>query len=260
MNPGLFGSLPIAAIFVGFCLLILASCEVGYQFGKHARTDQDTEAPSSIGAMVGGLLGMLGFVLAFTFSMAASQHELRKQNVLDEANAIGTAYLRSDLIDKQYGIEVKRLLREYVDVRLQATSERGLDAAIARSSEIHNLVWAQVSSAAVASPNTNTFLMIQSINDVIDMHEKRLTGALRNRIPDSVWIALIAITVLTMGTMGVLVGFTGKRRQVAVVALSLAFAVLVTLVVDLDRPQSGLITVGQQSMVNLQSSMNRGSK
>lgn len=260
MNFGLFGSLSIAVIFVAILLLILASCEAGYRFGKRARTDQDAEAPSSIGAMVGGLLGMLGFVLAFTFSMAATQHELRKQNVIDEANSIGTAYLRTDLIDKQYGKEVKRLLREYVDVRLQAASGRDLDAALARSSEIQNFVWAQVSSAAVANPNTNTALMIQSVNDVIDLHEKRLTGALHNRIPDSVWIALIAITILTMATMGVLVGFTGKRRQAEVVALSLAFAVLVTLVVDLDRPQSGLITVGQQSMVNLQSSMERGTK
>jgi hypothetical protein len=260
MNFGIFGSFPIAGIFVGILLLILFSCEVGYRFGKRARTDQDKEAPSSIGAMVGGLLGMLGFVLAFTFSMASSQHDLRKQNVLDEANSIGTAYLRADLIDQQYGIEVKRLLREYVDVRLQAASGRGLDAALARSSEIQNLVWTQVSSAAVASPNTNTSLMIQSVNDVIDMHEKRLTGALRNRIPDNVWIALIAITVLTMTTLGVLVGFTGKRRPAEVVALSLAFAVLVTLVVDLDRPQSGLITVGQQSMHELQSNMARGTK
>jgi hypothetical protein len=260
MNQGLFGSLPLSGIFVGVTLLILASCEIGYQFGKHARTQQDQEAPSSIGAMVGGMLGMLGFVLAFTFSMAASQFEIRKQNVLDEANTIGTAYLRADLIGKQYGTEVKRLLREYVDVRLQATKVNGLDAAIARSAEIHKLLWAQVSAAAAATPNTNTSLMIQSINDVIDMHEKRLTGALRNRIPESVWIALIAITVLTMATMGMLIGFTGKRRQVAVIALSLAFAVLVTLVVDLDSPQRGLIIVGQQSMVDLQHSMDSATK
>jgi hypothetical protein len=260
MSHGFFGSLPLSGIFVGVTLLILASCEIGYQFGNRTRSNQDKEAPSSIGAMVGGLLGMLGFVLAFTFSMAASQFEIRKQNVLDEANTIGTAYLRADLIDKPHGTEVKRLLREYVDVRLQATKVNGLDAAIARSAEIHKLLWAQVSSAAVAGPNTNTSLMIQSINEVIDMHEKRLTGALRNRIPESVWIALIAITVLTMATMGMLIGFTGKRRQSAVIAVSLAFAVLVTLVVDLDSPQRGLIIVGQQSMIDLQHSMDSAKK
>lgn len=260
MNLGWLESLPIAAIYVFTALLMLASCEVGYQFGVRARTRQDKEAPASLGPMVGGLLGMLAFVLAFTFSMAASQYDLRKKNVLDEANAIGTAYLRADLLDKQYGIEVKRLLREYVDVRLQGISHRNLGAALARSVEIHKLLWAQVSSAAKASPSTNTSLMIQSINDVIDMHEKRVTGGLYNRIPGSVWIALAAITALAMIIMGMHIGFTGKRRLGAVISLSLAFAMLVTLVVDLNRPQSGLITVGQQSMVNLQSSMSQDPK
>jgi purine-cytosine permease-like protein len=100
-------------------------------------------------------------------------------------------------------------------------------------------------------------LAIQSVNEVIDMHETRVTSGLRNRIPASVWIALFAITALTMITMGVQIGFTGKRRLVAVIPMSLAFAVLVTLVVDLDRPQRGLIIVGQQSLIDLQRSMAR---
>jgi cytochrome bd-type quinol oxidase subunit 2 len=261
MSFGSFESLPIAVIYVLSALLMLAFCEVGYQFGVRVRTRQDKEAPTSLGPMVGGLLGMLAFVLAFTFSMAASQYDLRKKNVLDEANAIGTAYLRADLLDKQYGIEVKHLLREYVDVRLQGVRGHDhLDTALARSAEIHKLLWAQVSQAARASPSTNTALMVQSINDVIDMHEKRVTGALYNRIPGSVWIALITITALTMITMGMHVGFTGRRRVAALISLSLAFAMLVTLVVDLNRPQSGLITVGQQSMVDLQKSMRQDAK
>lgn len=257
MNIDLFDSLPIASICVVVAILMLAFCEVGYQLGVRAQTRQDTEAPSSLAPMVGGLLGMLAFVLAFTFSMASSQHDLRKRNVLEEANAIGTAYLRADLIDKQYGTEVKRLLRDYVGVRLEAANGGDLDAALAKSAEIHNLLWAQGSAAALEKPSTNTALAIQSINDVIDMHERRVTGALRNRIPGSVWISLIAITLLTMTTMGIQVGLTGKRRLVAVIPLVLAFSSLVTLVADLNRPQSGLIEVGQQSMVALQSSMGR---
>lgn len=257
MDLDLFDSLPIAGFYVVVTMLMLAFGEVGYQFGIHARTRQDKEAPASLGPMVGGLLGLLAFVLAFTFSMASSQHDLRKRNVLEEANSIGTAYLRADLIDEQYGTEVKRLLREYVDVRLKAASESDLDAAIAKSVEIHSQLWTQGSAAARANPSTNTALMIQSINDVIDLHEKRVTGALRNRIPDSVWLSLLAITALTMIAMGTQVGLTGRRRLVAVIPLVLAFSALVTLVADLNRPQSGLITIGQQSMVDLHGSMGR---
>lgn len=260
MNIELLESIPIGFIFAGIAILMLAFGEVGYRIGERRRTCQDTEAPTSLGPMVGGVLGMLAFILAVTFSMAASQHDLRKQNVLEEANSIGTAYLRSDLIDKKYGTEVKRLLREYVNVRLNAASGSDLNTALVKSIEIHNLLWTQVSSAARENPGTNSSLVIQSINDVIDMHEKRVTGALRNRIPVSVWLALFAIIALTMITIGTQVGLSCKRRLVAMIPLILAFAVLVTLVVDLNRPQSGLITVGQQSMANLKSSMGGDTK
>ncbi|SCY57189.1 hypothetical protein [Desulfoluna spongiiphila] len=256
MNSGLFESLPITWFYLGTAMLMLGFYEVGCQIGLRAKARQDKDAETSLGPMVGGLLGMLAFVLAFTFSMALSQHDLRKKNVLEEANAVGTAYLRSDLIDTQHGAEVKRLLKEYVDIRLKAAMNRAdIHVALEKSVEIHDLIWIQVSAAASENPTTNTALMIQATNDVIDMHEKRVTVAIHNRIPHSVWVALAAITALTMLTMGTQVGLTGKRRFVAVIPLPLAFAVLMTLVVDLNRPQSGLITVGQQSMINLQNTM-----
>ncbi len=95
---------------------------------------------------------MLAFVLAFTFSIASHQHDLRKQSVLEEANSIGTAYLRADLLDKQYAIKVKHLLREYVDIRLKAASGSTLDTAMAGSVEIHDHLWALVSAAAKDRP------------------------------------------------------------------------------------------------------------
>ncbi|MEI8593183.1 bestrophin-like domain [Photobacterium sp. Hal280] len=255
MDVRFFESVPIFWLFIGIALLMLAFCEVGFQFGLHARTQQDKEAPSSLGPMVGGLLGMLAFVLAFTFSMATSQYEFRRNNVLQEANIIGTAYLRADLLGGAASNEVKSLLREYVDVRLEAVGGKGVDKAIAKSVEIHNRLWKQVSKAAIEKPSPTTSLVVQVINDVIDMHEIRITGALRNRIPFSIWISLAAITALAMIAIGTQVGYTGKRRLIAVIPMALAFAVLVTLVVDLNRPQSGLITVSQQSMVDLRSSM-----
>ena len=256
----LLDSIPVAFFYVGVFMLMLVFCEIGYQIGERGLSRQDKDASTSLGPMVGGLLAMLAFVLAFTFSLASSQHDIRKKNVLDEANSIGTAFLRADLIDKQHGSEVKRLLREYVNIRLKAASGSDINIALAKSVEIQNLLWAHVSSAALERPGTNSSLMIQAANDVIDMHEKRVTGALRNRIPGSIWIALFAITALTMITIGTQVGYTSKRRLVAVIPMLMAFAVLVTLVVDLNRPQSGLITVGQQSVVALQKSMSSETK
>jgi hypothetical protein len=248
---------PISIIFVFITIFMLAFSELGFQFGARARKTRDKDATASLGPMVGGLMGMLAFVLAITFSMAASQHDLRKQNVIDEANAIGTAYLRADLLNEPVTSEVKQLLREYVDIRLQAVNGGDLNAILARSVEIHGQLWSMVSAAARTAPNINTSLNIQSINEVIDMHEKRVNAGLHNRIPTSVWLALLAISALSMMTLGTQVGLTGKRRLFAVIPMLMAFAVLVTLVADLNRPTKGLITVGQYAMLNLQNSMQK---
>jgi len=255
MNFSYLESMSTGIIFAFITIFMLIFCELGFQLGDRARRTRDKDAMASLGPMVGGLMGMLAFVLAITFSMAASQFDLRKQNVIDDANAIGTAYLRADLLDEEVSTELKKLLREYVDIRLQAVNGGDMAAILARSAEIHGLLWASVSSVARTTPSINASLNIQSINSLIDMHEKRVTAGLYNRIPYSVWLALLAISALAMMTMGIQVGLTGKRRLVAVIPMLMAFAVLVTLVADLNRPQKGLITVGQHAMLDLQSSM-----
>lgn len=255
MPNDLLASIPIAGIFVLVGFVMLAFYELGFRIaGRHPAAKGD-DASSSLGPMVGGLLGMLGFVLAITFSMAAGQHDQRRQGVIDDANTIGTAYLRADLLDGETATQVRQLLREYVDVRLAAVDGNDLQNILTRSDEIQQRLWRLVVAAATAQPNTNTALMVQATNDLIDMHAKRLAAAVRSRIPLSVWVALMLITLLTMSTMGVQTGLTGRRRLNAVVPLSLAFAVLVTLVVDLNRPQGGLIKVSQAAMLDLQASM-----
>mgnify|MGYP000024945775 CR=1 FL=1 len=263
MNFVIFESLPVLVIYIGISLIILFSCELGFQLGKNLHSREEKEATSSIGPMVSGLLGMLAFVLAFTFSMTAAHHSSRKQTVLDEANAIGTAYLRSDLLDTKHKHIIKKLLREYVDMRIRAVEDIrihgikaiNIDIVLKRSVTIHNLLWTEVSTSAINANSLNTTLMIESLNNVIEMHEKRITAGLRNRIPTSIWIAVLSICILTMITLGTQLGFSGKRRLVAVIPLSMAFSALLVLAVDLNRPEKGLIIVGQQAMINLLSKM-----
>ena len=254
-------TMPIAGAYLCIVLLILAACEAGILIGRHHhRTHQDEGALTSVGPMVGGLLGMLAFVLAFTFSMAATHHGARKQDVLTEAIHIGTAYLRADLIDDARGSQIKRLLGEYVDTRLRAARPGGdIQAAVKRSQEIHGLLWTQAASAALEHPGANTAMVIGSINEVIDMHKRRYNDAVRARIPGTIWLGLTAITVLTMATLGLQIGLSGKRRLVGIIPIAFAFAVLATLVLDLNRPQGGFITVSQQALLDLQAEIN-GSK
>jgi hypothetical protein len=257
MNPGYFDTMPIGVILLFITIFMLGFCEAGYQVGAHFRKKQDHEATVSLGPLLGGLLGMLAFVLAITFSITASQHNLRKENVILEANAIGTAYLRADLLDEPTASEVKELLREYVDIRLQAASGGDLPTILARSAEIHQLLWSKVVSVSRTDPSVNTSLFAQSVNHVIDMNEIRVNAGLYGRIPTVIWLALFAITALSMITIGTLVGLTGKRRLVVIFPMLLAFAVLVSLIADLNRPQQGMIKVGQHAMLSLQKNMDQ---
>lgn len=255
MNPGFFETLPMLVVYLGITAIILLSIEMGYRVGDKVHRDYDKEAPMSVGPLVGGLLSMLAFVLAISYSVAASLNDSRKQYVLDEANAIGTAYLRADLLDGKSKREVKRLLKEYVDTRLEAVSPENLTEALARSVQIQKLLWARAVAISVKAPSQNTQLFVQSINDLIDLHEKRVTAGLRARIPASIWLALLTISSLAMVTLGIQIGFSGSRKLVATIPMSLAFAVLTTLVVDLDRPQAGMTKVGQETMLDLRASM-----
>jgi len=260
MNTSFFDSLPIFVTYIGLVLFIVIAYELGYQISKRHKEFKKGAEPGTLGPLVGGLLGLLGFLLAFTFSIATKQFSARKQYVLQEANAIGTAYLRAGLVDAQYKTEVKRLLRDYVDQRLQAVTSTNVSKEIAKSVELHDLLWVQVSAAAVAKPNTNSAMLVQSINNVIDSHENRVTAGIRNRLPISIWITLLAISFMTMTTIGIKAGFSESRSLIVVLPLILAFAGLTTLIVDLDRPQEGLLKVGQESMISLQKNMQKDVK
>lgn len=249
-------SLPIYAIYFIIVFLILVSFEIGFRISYHLHGKSDLVESKTLGQISAALLGMLAFVLAFTFSMAASQNNKRKEMVLVEANALGTAYLRADLVDEIHGKELKQLLSEYVNMRLEAIDKEKRARSLERSKEIHRLLWKEVRLAAQANPNTNTSLLVQSINEVIDVHEKRVKAALRDKIPNSIWFTLIAISIIAIYTIGIESGYSGHRRLIVIIPLALAFAALIALIAELNRPQQGIYKVAQDSMISLQKSMN----
>jgi hypothetical protein len=238
------------------CALI--ALEAGYRLGRwrHKRASDEKDAP--VGAMVGSLLGLLAFMLAFTFGLAASRFDARRQVVLDEANAIGTTNLRSRLLPEPYRTEIARLLREYVDVRVSAARDGRVAEGRARSEELQERLWSQATAAAAKNPGSIiTGLFIQSLNEVIDLHAKRLLVGVRSRIPISIWITLFGLAIFGMVSTGYQAGLSATRRSPAMVLLALAFAGVLFLIVDLDRPHEGLLQVSQQPMLELQETMNQ---
>src|SRR6187399_1439615 len=135
-------ALPLWGLFFTVIVLVLAAIEGGYRLGlyRHSRAGDEKEAP--VGAMVGATLGLLAFMLAFTFGMAASRFDTRKQLVLDEANAIGTTYLRSAMLPERSD-DIRALLRSYVDARLEAIRSGQVAEAILRSEDIQGQLWSE---------------------------------------------------------------------------------------------------------------------
>jgi hypothetical protein len=250
--------LPIWALFIVTVILALVFIDIGFRLGRirHQRSAQEQPAP--VGAMVGATLGLLAFTLAFTFGMAASRHDARRQLVLDEANAVGATFLRSQLLPEPYRDEIQSLLREYVDIRLEAVAhQEQLAAAIARSEELHRLIWKQTVTVAEKHPTPINGLFITSLNLMIDLHARRITAGIRNRIPPTIWIALYLVAFLAMMAVGYHTGLSGSRRSIAVLFQALAFSAVLMLIADLDSPQEGLLKVGQEAMVDVQTTMKK---
>src|SRR5512135_2757213 len=125
--------IPLWGIFLITVAVILLSIECGFRLGqfRHQRSELEDKPP--VGEMVGATLALLAFMLAFTFGMAASRFEVRRGLVIDEANAIGTTYLRAGLLPEPFRVEVRKLLREYVSVRLEGIHPEKLSQSLSRS-------------------------------------------------------------------------------------------------------------------------------
>ena len=248
--------LPLWSILPLTLAAAFLSVEAGYRVAGYRLRQAQEEKESSVGAMVGATLGLLAFMLAFTFGLAGSRFEDRRQVVLSEANAIGTTYLRAAMLPEPMRTNTRNFLREYVDVRLEAIQQPGkLHQAILKSEELHTSLWSQAVAAAEKDRSPITGLFIQSLNEVIDLHATRVMAGVRSRVPDVIWVVLYALALLAMFMMGYHSGLVHSRRSIAVIALVLGFSSVLFLISDLDRPNQGTLQVSQQSMIDLQHSM-----
>lgn len=252
----LLDNLPLWALLTATVAVVVLSIEVGYRLGSFRRRSTEQEKDAPVGAIVAATLGLLAFMLAFTFGLAATRFDARRMVLLDEANALGTAYLRAGLLPEPNRQRIRGLFREYVTVRLAAVESEALEESLARSTQLQRELWSNASEAAARDPRSIPVgLFIQSLNEVIDLHSKRVLLALHNRIPELVWAVLYCIAILAMTALGYQEGLSGSRRSWAVLALAFTFSAVMLLIADLDRPHEGLLRVSQRAMLDLQESM-----
>ncbi len=259
-----FDSIPLWALFIGTIIIVIVAIEAGYRLGRamHRRSDDEKESPVS--AIASAILGLAAFMLAFTFGIVSERHDTKKGLVRDDAIAIRTAWQRSDFLPETDRAEAKDLLREYVDLRLSFAREVNLrpehvKEVLTETRRIQDRLWRMAVENARKDMNSDVAAMyIESLNEVNAVHASRVAVGIQARVPVEIWIVLYCITILGMMSVGYQTGIAGSRRSMVRPILALAFALVFVLIASLDRPDSGVMKVTQQPLIDLRGSMAAG--
>ena len=248
-----------SVLFVSMLLLI----EAGYRLGLAAAPGTSESSRTHINAVQTSLLGILALLLAFTFSLALQRFDSRSAAVVDEANAIGTAYLRTQLLPVSVRNDARQGLRNYLDLRVAAgvisldnPAER--EALLAKSTQSLDALWRHAMQAAeVDARQVTSGLFIQSLNEVIDSFARR-DAALNKHVPEVVLFLLYGVFIVTGGIIGYTCGIAGHRPSFVSYTMVTLIVLLVFIIIDLDHPRRGLIKVSQKSLTDLHAAIAAG--
>ncbi len=251
---------PSWAIYIFFVSVFCLTAEIGYRIGKYRNRSVSSPDAIQTSGIVGPVIALVAFLLAFSFGLASSHFAARKQLIIQEANAIGTAFLRADLLPEQQEQNTKALLREYLNVRLdsvRAKDQAAVEETMNRSERIQNQLWSQ--AVALKKDHSDAImraLFIESINEVIDLHTKRVSATFGNRIPKGIRLTLFFIAMVSILLRGYTDGLMGKVRSMfGATMLILAFTAVLVLILDLDRPpftDQRLLDLSNQALIDLQ--------
>jgi hypothetical protein len=232
-------------------ILIAGAAALGAWIGRRVRRGATERA--DISTLTGAALGLLALLLAFSFSLALSRYDARRALVLEEANAIGSTANFALMLPASAQGPILSLLRDYTAVRIGLGvpfDPAKLERDVAQSLELQTRLWQQAVAVTATDPQSlPVYRFVASLNEMNNIHERRLT-ALRYHVPGEVMFMLIGVAMVAMGFTGYEAGATQSRRRVATLIMSLMVAVVMLLVVDLDRPARGLVQVPVQALVD----------
>jgi hypothetical protein len=221
---------------------------------RHAPGDESEREDLSL--VLGASLTLLALCIGFTFSMATNRYDQRKSYEEEEANAIGTEYLRADLLPADVAARTRTLLQDYVQQRVLFYTTRNsqrLHEINAATSRLQSELWSTVRTASLAQPNPLTALTVAGMNDTLNS-EGYAQAAWWNRIPRSAWVLMLTIGVCCNAVFGYNGRHAeGQRRRLFVLPLIVAVAFL--LIADVDSPRGGLIRVQPYNLQSVQDSL-----
>jgi hypothetical protein len=241
-------------LVLGFSLIVLESPVLfGTLLGRKLRPLQEEER-QDLGFVITSSLTLLALIIAFSFSMAIGRYDQRKNLEEEEANAIGTEFIRANLLGTDDAAKVRQLLRNYLDERILFYTTRDstqLQLISADTAKLQNEMWSIVERAGLARPMPPLGLAVSGINDVLNS-QGYTEAAWRNRIPAEAWTLMMAIAV----GCSLLIGYGGRGGRVRLLlVLPLLVSVAFFLIADIDSPRRGAIRVVPQNLISLSQSL-----
>jgi hypothetical protein len=240
-------------VFAILAAVLLAFSEFGWRVGlAHSRAKPEKNKDG--GSVPAAVLTLLGLLLGFTFAMAVSRHDTRRELVVQEANSIGTTACRARLLPEPEAANVGRLLREYVALRIEAHRETQFSQRFAAlrktSADLHERLWDEAVAAAAKQPTPITASFIASLNETIDFEATRI-AAKRNQVPGAVWLLLLCVAGCGVWLTGWQAGMDRGHPVLARFLFPLLIAVVIALIADIDTPRGGLITLDDRPLLEL---------
>jgi hypothetical protein len=236
-------------------LLLWLSALIGASLRRRRKLEEDEREDFNL--VIAATLTLLGLIIGFSFSMAVSRYDLRKNYEEAEANAIGTEYVRADLLPAVDAEKVRLLLRQYLDERVMfygTRDSRELQQINVVTSQLQTDLWNTVKSPAEAKPTPVVALAVSGMNDVLNS-QGYTQAAWWNRIPIAAWGLMMAIAVCC----NLLIGYGALHvggKSIRLIVLPLIVAISFLLIADIDSPRSGVIHVAPQNLLSLTQSMN----
>ena len=245
---------PFLVIAISFGLMWL-SVRAGVLLRTRHR-ELDSEVCKDLELILASTLTLLGLIIGFTFSMAINRYDQRKNYEEAEANAIGTEYLRADLLPAADAAKVRPLLRDYLDQRIlfyESRDQQELQRVTQRTAKLQADLWSGVRVPAAAQPNPALALVLSGMNDVLNS-EGYTQAAWWNRTPIGAWGLMAAVAICSCTLFGYIVHRAAEgfiRLLILPIVLSIAFF----LIADIDSPRSGAIRILPQNLISLAQSL-----
>jgi hypothetical protein len=246
---------PLFVFVLSFLAMLLAAWVGRFYAGRLQALE--SEAREGFGVIEAATLTLLGLIIGFSFSMALGRYDQRKNYEEEEANAIGTEYVRADLLPADDAAKVKTLLLNYLDQRVlfyETRDEQQLLRIKSETARLQGHLWAAVKAPAVAHARDPVgALAVKGMNDVLNT-QGYTQAAWWNRIPVAAWTMMWAIAICSNGLVGFGMG-RGKAHTVLFLVLPLVVSIAFLLIADIDSPRGGLINVKPQNLLSLSQSL-----